>query len=658
MNILRKIITLLYLIVFISACSVKDVIIPEEQSTTSDFAIILNNSKNAIKGELVIKFDENMTDNLDKVVTKSNNISRINNLQFDAIVEHVANFKMNRVFPIDYSKEDITRKSKLHLWYKLTFSEDTDIEELAKSLAQVQGINRIQYIKPIAVNIDDRQFVTTRSSFVTKARVKNSHTPFNDPDFDLQWHLKNNGNLMEDKFIAGADVNAVKAWERCTGDSSIIVAVLDHGVYYNHPDLHANMWVNKGEEIGAGRDSDNNGYKDDKHGYNFRDDKGVLGNCGKGHGTHVAGLVSAVNNNGVGIASVAGGSGKGDGVRIMSCQLFEENYAPASVVEEAKAMKYAADNGAVIMQCSWGSATTAYESDEKWMSILSIEKEGLDYFIHNAGSPSGVIDGGIVIFASGNDGKPEICYPARYKDYIAVAAITADYTPSIFTNFAEDVDVASPGGDIIYHSHNALGGIYSTLPLDHEPLGYGGQDGTSMATPIVSSVAALGLSYAAQLKKHFKAEEFKQMIMSSTRNIESYYTGTKDYYIISSQNGNRFERQKDISGYKGKMGSGIIDAVLMLDAVERSGRPMKIPNVTMKDDTSKMLDLAYYFVNGSSKSFSVNIADTAIADATLNGTILTIKAKKIGTTSIKIKAEGVDQNISLIVVDAVNNGWL
>ena len=192
-------------------------------------------------------------------------------------------------------------------------------------------------------------------------------------------------------------VNVEKAWKRCKGDASIIVAVVDQGVMYDHPDLYENMWVNEAEELGSNTDADNNGYCGDRHGFNFLK-YDAMPTYGTGHGTHVAGTIAAVNNNNEGVAGIAGGSGNGDGVKIMFCQISDEK-SYVTTEREAEAIKYAADNGAVILQCSWGLASSI-KDDETWLKTYSLEKEVLDYFIHNAGSANGVIDGGIVIFAA------------------------------------------------------------------------------------------------------------------------------------------------------------------------------------------------------------------------------------------------------------------
>lgn len=172
----------------------------------------------------------------------------------------------------------------------------------------------------------------------------------------------------------------------------------------------ANMWTNEAEEIGSTEDKDGNGYKGDRYGYNFVKNTGVISWTSAddtGHGTHVAGTIAAENGNSIGVSGIAGGDGNtGSGVKIMTCQLFDGQYG-ATLAAEAKAIKYAADNGAVVLQCSWGyNSPDANEAlgyvpgpknEQDWENQYPLEKEALDYFIHNAGSPNGVIDGGLAI---------------------------------------------------------------------------------------------------------------------------------------------------------------------------------------------------------------------------------------------------------------------
>ena len=132
----------------------------------------------------------------------------------------------------------------------------------------------------------------------------------------------------------------------------------------------------------------------------------------------------------------------------MSLQIFDDGYN-CSLANEARAMKYAADNGAVILQCSWGynsslsnilsGFTPGPASEDEWANMYPLEQEAIDYFIHNAGSPTGVIDGGLIFFASGNEYSAMSAFPAAYSGCVSVSAIAADYTPASYCNYGSEV---------------------------------------------------------------------------------------------------------------------------------------------------------------------------------------------------------------------------
>ena len=229
------------------------------------------------------------------------------------------------------------------------------MDKVAAVLARLGEVSRVEYNRTLKRASDDKPTPLTMER-LNELAANAAGGAFNDPLLSDQWHLVNNGNLRPTKFIKGADVNVEKAWDLTTGDPSIIVAVLDEGVDVSHPDLKESMWVNEGEIWKSTEDNDGNGYIGDVHGYNFVGKHGVISTDSKydtGHGTHVAGVIAAANGNGLGISSIAGGNGSLPGVKIMSCQIFSGVYA-GTVLEEVRAIKYAADNGAVILQCSWG----------------------------------------------------------------------------------------------------------------------------------------------------------------------------------------------------------------------------------------------------------------------------------------------------------------
>ena len=466
-----------------------------------------------------------------------------------------------------------------------------------------------------------------------------------------------------------------KAWELTTGDPSIIVAVLDEGVDVAHPDLKASMWVNEGEIWKSHEDNDGNGYAGDVHGYNFVGKHGVISVDSRydtGHGSHVAGVIAASNNNGLGISSIAGGNGSEPGVKIMSCQIFSGMYA-GTVLEEVRAIKYAADNGAVILQCSWGYISGAanpfewtpqYSTDEEWEYYNVLERKALDYFIHNAGSPDGVIEGGLAIFAGGNEAAPAASYPGAYPDFVAVAATAGDFTPAVYSNYGPGTTISAPGGDQDYywdyvdedHRLGEVGCVLSTLPFHVSESGYGYMEGTSMACPHVSGVAALGLSYAAKLRKHFKAKDFIELLYQTATPIDQYMTGIKQYkkYIIDLE-GSSPMMSFSMNSFKGGMGHGQVNAYGLLKAIEGAGVDMTFPNIFVAEG-GQAVAIPSMYMDGS--SFSVSVSDASIATAEIVDGKMIIKGLKAGQTEASVTGSRTDRFVITVREGAKGNGWL
>ena len=393
----------------------------------------------ATEGELLIKFNPEMSDILDQAqstMTRAAVGTRSGIPSTDEVLDILGSYSFKRVFPVDAKNEARTREAGLHLWYTVKFDKGTDLKAAAERLKQLGEISKVQTNGHIqrAYNKNSKRIYLNESALQSKATRSLDNGEPNDPGFAYQWHYRNLGEgnydfekLNDNKATAqaGCDVNAAEAWKKCTGDPSIIVAVLDEGVMYSHPDLAANMWTNPGETTqGAKTDGDGNGYEGDLHGYNFVANNGNISWTDAndtGHGTHVAGTIAAVNNNGIGVSGIAGGDGTpNSGVKIMSCQVFS-GQSSVTLAGEARAIKYAADNGAVILQCSWGynssessivdGYTPGPATEKEWAETYPLEKEALDYFIHNAGSPNGVIDGGIPVFAAGNEYAGNPAFP-------------------------------------------------------------------------------------------------------------------------------------------------------------------------------------------------------------------------------------------------------
>ena len=653
-------------------------------------------------GELLIKFAPEMSSILDQAQmskTRSGKATRSGIPSTDEVLDILGSYSFERVFPVDANTEARTREAGLHLWYTVKFDKSTDLKAAAERLKQLGEVTKVQTNGRIkrAYNTGSKRIYLSDKALQQKAtRAAASGEP-DDPGFAYQWHYRNLGagnygfeNLNDNQAgaEAGCDVNAVEAWKTCVGDPSIIVAVLDEGVMYTHPDLAPNMWYNPGETSqGAKADGDGNGYEGDLHGYNFVEESGNItwsDANDSGHGTHVAGTIAAANNNGIGVSGVAGGDGTPDsGVKIMSCQIFSGQNS-VTLAGEARAIKYAADNGAVILQCSWGynssessiinGYTPGPATEKEWAKTYPLEKEALDYFINNAGSPNGVIDGGIPVFAAGNEYAGNPAFPGAYSKCVCVSAVAADYTPACYTDFGSLVTLSAPGGDLEYYSKigeeedeywaetaEQKGAVLSTLIQNGKPA-YGYMEGTSMACPHVSGVAALGLAYAVKQNRHYRAADFVALMKKSVKKLDGYYENgaTKTYYMNHTTVGASPEIVQ-LSKYIGKMGAGLIDAAQLLDNIKNKelSSDMKLPNVYVGIEKTYTLNLAPYFA-GQTEGFSCLVANGSVASASVDGKMLTVKGLAAGSTSLTVTAaDGTSQKVVVTVrKSAGNNGWM
>jgi subtilisin family serine protease len=443
-------------------------------------------------GVLHVKVTEQFAAHLERNPRKKNaeNVLLTGNQSVDAVHKRFKVHGMTRVFRPAGKYEIKHQKHGLHLWYTIQLDSSESVDAAVSAYKQLSSVSISEpvYMKSAIPGQENSGIPLTNDSL--QGTLPRSS---NDPWGAAQWHYNSTGQFGT---TPGIDIRLFRAWELETGNNNVIVAVVDGGIQTNHDDLAANMWINSREIPSNKIDDDANGYVDDVHGYNFVYNRPTVDVSY--HATHVGGTVAATTNNEIGLAGVAGGSGVGDGARLMTCEVFSEGGSFGGV---AQAYVYGADQGAIISQNSWGY----FEPNVFEQVVL----DAIDYFIAEAGrnelgQQTGPMDGGIVIFAAGNANSPEPRYPAYYAPTIAVAASNGADQKSDYSNYGDWVDITAPGDR-----------IYSTFPGNS----YGDISGTSMASPQVSGVAALIVSkYGGP---GFTPLKLREKLLQATDNIDA-----------------------------------------------------------------------------------------------------------------------------------------
>ena len=576
--------------------------------------------------------------------------------------------------PFKPKNEAVAKRYGLDQWYIASFDTAKRPQEMAEEIAKVQSVCSIQYDRYVESNRSEECVPLTKMP-VTKA---GSGDMFDDPYASLQWNLVNDGTIASGA-MSGADVNVKDAWKLTAGDPDLIVAVFDDAINYGHEDLKEAVWRNEKEITGAdGVDDDGNGFIDDLYGFNFvqciqindalSEDRlsngtpvsGIKGKgldfyTGMGHGTHVAGIVGATNGNGKGVSSIAGGSGNGDGVRLMSCQIFQgagTNAKNATDAQCAMAFIYAADNGACIAQCSYGQSSVI-TSDSDYINgktgIISsrLENLALQYFLDPDNSNHESLKGNIAVFASGNHQSPYSSYPGALSYVLSVTAFGYDLQPAGYTNYGPGCKISAPGGEwkgtlndysgmILSTGVSAKTNPYPGVTTDNgtENKNYTYMQGTSMACPHVSGIIALGLSYAKKLGKRFTRAELTSLLLTSVNSIDQYNTGrTHTFYPPFSQQGTAI----DMNRYKGQMGTGAVDAWKFLMAIEGT------PTLLAQAGKKMSIDISRYCNPEDDYTITVDQASAASlglsSDPVIRNGKLEIECSRVGSGKIVLSGK-------------------
>lgn len=432
---------------FLVSCA-REIMVNEPDQEPAGIAGTSSEPSYYVQGEAIIYISEELNNLVEKDLADGRIITKSDGL--NDIVSSLGVTSMTRLFPDAGEFEPRTRKEGLHRWYKVTYGATKATTKAMEFMSEVAGIEKVEPVMKITLD------------------------KFNDPALSKQWHYINKGGGA---FKVGCDINVQPVWDNFTkGDPSVIVSVVDGGIDYSHEDLAWNY-------VG---------------GFNYVRNSSYI--VPHSHGTHVAGTIGAVNNNSTGCCGIAGGdylAGQ-KGVGLYSCQVFEPvSGADDKTGDFSRAIKEGADRGAVISQNSWGYSFKTYAEAEAAakMGLASFSgstKAAIDYFIKYAGCdnsgnqlPNSPMKGGVYISSAGNSNWDRDVI-GEYAPVIAVGAVSPAFTRASYSNYGSWVDICAPGGDAAYSN----GMVWSTVPG-----GYAFMQGTSMACPHVSGVAALIVSH-------------------------------------------------------------------------------------------------------------------------------------------------------------------
>ncbi|HOG31007.1 MAG TPA: S8 family serine peptidase [Candidatus Cloacimonadota bacterium] len=422
-----------------------------------------------VPGHIWIRLKPELSSQLQRLEHTNGTLSSFGIAELDELSRRFEVSKINQLFYSPAHRSEFAQRHRdwgLHLWYEISFASKADIRDIVMAYRGLEG--SVEWAEPEYKKVLYESVVGQDQE---APETLDRWTP-NDPYYSSQWHYNNTG---QQGGTVDCDIDLPEAWDLEKGHQDVIVAVIDEGVQTNHTDLNNNIWSGVGYNFVSGSSTINPG----------------------DHGTHVAGTIAAENNNSTGVCGIAGGDGNTKGVSLMSCQVFDGQNQGGF----ANAPVWAADNGAAVSQNSWG-----YDQPDVYNQS---ELTAINYFNANGGGT--VLNGGITIFAAGNDEAEGNFYPGCYNGAFAVAATTNQDRKAYYSNWGTWVDISAPGGETIYYSTR---GILSTITGNS----YAWYQGTSMACPHVSGAAALIVSYAHRNGLTLTNTELKTILQNTADN--------------------------------------------------------------------------------------------------------------------------------------------
>ncbi|MGB9665039.1 MAG: S8 family peptidase, partial [Ignavibacteria bacterium] len=524
--------------------------------------------------EIIIKFKRDFNDENSRLQLVSTMFK---------IFDHISVKSIEPIFIFNDSKNKFFKTQiGLDRIYSIKFAGSIDPLILAKKLSY---LDEVEYAEPRYVY-----------------RVE--YTP-NDPSLGSQFYLNQTKTL--------------NAWDVSKGDSSVVIGIIDTGVYWTHPDLGPNIWINHDEIPNNGIDDDNNGYVDDIRGWDFGGLNGTPDNNPQEdnpyHGTHVAGIASASTDNGIGVA------GMGFKCKIMAVKTARDDQKDPSsnspyIWYGYEGIVYAADNGAQVINCSWGGG-----------GFSQFAQDVINY---------ATAKGSLVVAAAGNSNSSSDFFPASYKNVLSVAAVNSDDRKASYSNYGYSVDVSAPGTS-----------LYNTWASNT----YANLTGTSMASPLVAGIAGL----VKAKYPNFTPEQVGEKIRVSCD--DNYSVNTLYRYMLGKGRVNAWRALQD----------SINTSVRMLSYQLSDNPPLGNGNEILEANEQAEVKISFKNILNSTSNLVITLTSLTSGISVINGTF-NAGSKSSGetfnnfTTPFRIQASntiGYDLNVRLLLTfsDGIYSDW-